>query len=149
MLHRAAKMAAAPITFVILTKNEEAFIERCLASVAWADEALVLDSGSTDRTREIARSLGASVYEQPWLGWVPQRQAGIALARNDWVLILEADEIVSDELRDGICAVMASSPEPRDGYVVDRRDEFFGQLFPNMRRAALRRTFVRLFNRKH
>jgi len=142
-------MAVCPITVVILTKNEEAFITRCIASVAWAEEVLVLDSGSTDRTREIAAELGASVYEQAWLGWQPQRQLGIARARNDWVMVLDADEIVTPELRDGIVAAMSARPDPRDGYVVDRRDEFFGKLFPNMKRASLRRSFVRLFNRQH
>jgi len=141
-------MPACPITVVILTKNEELFIARCIASVAWADEVLVLDSGSTDRTREIAREWGASVYEQAWLGWVPQRQAGIARACHDWILVLEADEIVTPELRDGILAAMAASPDARDGYAVDRRDEFFGRVFPNMQRPALRRGFVRLFNRR-
>jgi hypothetical protein len=98
---------------------------------------------------DIARDLGANVYEQPWLGWVPQRQAGIALARNDWVLILEADEIVSSELRESMLAAMAAGPAAQDGYVVDRHTEYFGRLFPNMTRRALRRTFVRLFNRQH
>ena len=142
-------MAPCPISVVILTKNEETFIARCIASVAWADEVVVLDSGSTDRTRDIAAELGANVFEQAWLGWVAQHEAGIARARNDWVLVLDADEIVTSELRDAMHAAMASDPDPRDGYVVDRRDEFFGKLFPNMKRRALRRSFVRLFNRQH
>jgi glycosyltransferase involved in cell wall biosynthesis len=142
-------MTACPVTVVILTKNEEAFIARCIASVAWADEVLVLDSESTDRTRQIAGDMGASVYVQPWLGWVGQHQAGIALARHDWILVLDADEIMTPTLRDGILSALAAHPDPRDGYVVDRRDEFFGRLFPNMKRAALRRTYVRLFNRQH
>ena len=141
-------MDKSPISVVILAKNEELLIARCIASVSWADEVLVLDSGSTDSTREIARELGANVYEQPWLGWVPQRQAGIARARNDWVLVLESDEIVTSELRDGMLTAMARKPNPRDGYVVDRRDEFFGKLFPNMKRPKLRQSFVRLFNRQ-
>ncbi len=142
-------MTQCPISVVILAKNEELFIARCIASVSWADEVVVIDSGSTDSTREIARGLGATVYEQQWLGWVPQRQSGIARARNDWVFILEADEIVTPELRDGMLAAMAGQADPLNGYVVDRREEFLGRLFPNMRRPTLRRTFVRLFNRQH
>ncbi len=141
-------MVACPVSVVILTKNEQDFIARCIASVAWADEVVVLDSGSTDETRRIAEGLGANVYEQAWLGWVPQHQAGIARARNDWVLVLDADEIVTPELQAAILSAMAANPDPRDGYVVDRRDEFFGRLFPNMKRKALRSTYVRLFNRQ-
>ena len=61
------------LTVIILTLNEEEFAERCINSVRWADEVLVVDSNSTDRTREIAASLGARVYEQKWLGWSGQR----------------------------------------------------------------------------
>jgi (heptosyl)LPS beta-1,4-glucosyltransferase len=137
------------VSVIVLTKNEEAFIERCIGSVPWADEVLVLDSGSTDQTREIARSLGASVYEQEWLGWSPQRTKAISLARNDWVFVLEADEIVSAELTQSILAVTRGDMNPRDGFVVDRRDDFCGVLLPNMRRRKKRKNFVRLFHRQY
>ncbi len=140
-------MAEARVTVTILTKNEEALIARCIASLWWADEVLVLDSGSTDRTVEIATGLGAVVHHQPWLGWTPQRQRGISLARNDWVMVCEADEIVTDGLAQSIRSAMANNPNPDDGYAVDRRDELFGRLLPNMRRAARLNSFVRLFNR--
>ena len=71
------------LSVIVLTKNEEKLIERCLSSVCWADEVVVLDSGSSDRTKELAARFGASVYDQSWLGWTPQRQRGIQLARND------------------------------------------------------------------
>jgi glycosyltransferase involved in cell wall biosynthesis len=138
-----------PISVIVLTKNEEAFIERCLGSVSWADEVLVLDSGSTDRTRDLARSLGASVYEQEWLGWIPQHAKAVSLARNDWIFAVDADEIVSPELAASIVAATQGSMNPRDAYVVDRRDEFCGVLLPNMRRRKKRNTFVRLFHREH
>jgi (heptosyl)LPS beta-1,4-glucosyltransferase len=140
---------AVPVSVVVLTKNEESYIERCLNSVSWADEVIVLDSGSSDQTREIARSLGATVYEQQWLGWLPQRLKSISLARNDWVFVIDADEIVSRELGASIQAVTRGEMNPLDGYVVDRRDDFCGVLLPNMRRRKKRDTFVRLFNRKH
>jgi (heptosyl)LPS beta-1,4-glucosyltransferase len=136
-----------PITVTVLTKNEEALIQRCISSVTWADEVLILDCGSNDRTRELARASGATVYEQPWLGWVRQRQRALELARHDWILVLEADEIVTPELARSIIRAMAASPRAEDGYVVDRRDELFGTLLPNMKRPALRRSFVRLLNR--
>lgn len=137
-----------PVTVTILTKNEEALIERCISSVQWADEVLVLDSGSVDRTRELAWAAGAAVHEQSWLGWVPQRQRAIELARNDWILVLEADEIVSQELASAIVAAIAHEPSRSDAFAVDRRDELFGKLLPNMKRRSLRTTFVRLLNRR-
>lgn len=136
-----------PISVIVLTKNEEEFIERCIRSVLWADEVVVLDSGSTDRTREIATSLGANVYEQEWLGWSAQRSKAIVLARNDWVLVVECDEIVTQELAKSIQETMSSSVDPRDGYSVDRRGDFLGILLPNESRPSKRHNFVRLFNR--
>lgn len=138
-----------PVSVLILAKNEAQLIARCIRSVPWADEVLVLDSGSTDATATIARQLGAAVHEQPWLGWPKQRARAIALARHDWVFVLEADEVVSDRLSASIVAVMTASPDPQNGYVVDRRDEFCGRLLPNMKRRSKRDTFVRLFHRRH
>lgn len=139
-----------PVTVIILTKNEAAFVDRCIESAAWADEIIVLDSLSTDGTREIARSAGATVYEQAWLGWLGQKARAIQLARNDWIFSLDADEIVTADLAKSIRAVFEGTapPDPRDGYVVERKDEFFGVLLPNAKRAALKFTFVRLFNRQ-
>ncbi len=137
-----------PISVIILTKNEELFVERCIRSVIWADEYVVLDSGSTDKTKEIAASLGASVYHQDWLGWVPQRTKAISLAKHDWVFILEADEIVTPELAQSIQIAMGQPKDERDGYSMDRRDDFHGELMPNIRRSKKNRNFIRLFNRK-
>jgi (heptosyl)LPS beta-1,4-glucosyltransferase len=135
------------ITVTILAKNEETLIGRCIDSVHWANEVLVLDSGSTDRTMEIARRKGAVVYQQAWLGWTPQRQRAVELARNDWILVVEADEIVTQELAISINTAMSFTPDPGDGFAVDRRDELFGNLLPNMRRRKQLLNFVRLFNR--
>ena len=141
-------MDKCPISVITLTKNEAHIIKRCHDSVAWADDHVVVDSGSTDGTREIAAALGARVFEQPWLGWVPQRQRGVDLARHDWVLFLEADEVVDAELGAAIRASIAAGANPDDGFAVDRRDEFFGRLFPNMKNRARRAAFVRMFNRQ-
>lgn len=137
------------LTVVILAKNEEQFIERCIGSASWADEVLVLDSGSSDRTREIAASLGANVYEQEWLGWPGQRNTAISLAKNDWVLYVECDEIVTPELARSIQEVMSGPVDERDGYSMDRRGDFYDILLPNVSRASKRRNFVRLFNRRY
>ena len=137
------------ITVTVLTKNEASLIGRCLDGLKWADEVLVLDSGSTDATREIATQRGAIVHTQPWLGWVGQHKASIELAAHDWILVIDADEIVTPELANSILEAMSADPDPRDGYVVERRDELFGKLMPNMRRRSKQNTFVRLFNRQH
>lgn len=141
-------MDTCPISVITLAHNEARCIGRCLASVAWADERVVVDSGSTDGTQDIARALGAHVVEQEWLGWVPQRQRGVEAARHDWVFFLEADEIVDAELGAAIRSVIAAGADPDNGYAVDRRDEFFGVLFPNMKNRTRRAAFVRMFNRR-
>jgi glycosyltransferase involved in cell wall biosynthesis len=135
------------ISVVILAKNEEALIARCIAGVRWADEVVVVDSGSTDRTREIALAAGAVVHQQAWLGFAAQRNRAIELASHDWIFEVDADELVTPELARAILDVLASSPRPEDGYAVDRRDELFGKLLPDVRREEMRRTFVRLYNR--
>jgi glycosyltransferase involved in cell wall biosynthesis len=89
-----------PVSVVVLTLNEEPNIGRCLASVAWADQVVVVDSGSTDGTVPLARSCGAEVVEQPWLGFAPQREFALRLSRlrHDWVYYVDADEWVSPQL---------------------------------------------------
>lgn len=132
-----------------MTKNEETFIARCIGSVLWADEVLVIDSGSTDRTTEIATALGANVVDQPWLGFSAQRNRGAELAQHDWILFLDADEIVTEALAASIRGVMAGTPDPKDGYALDRRGDFLGALLPNEARPSKRRTFIRLYNRRY
>jgi glycosyltransferase involved in cell wall biosynthesis len=103
-------LASAQLSVVILTRDEEANIRRCLTSVAWADQTVVVDSGSTDNTVPIARSLGAEVVEQPWLGYSEQREFAIRLPliRHDWVYFVDADEWVSPQLACEISAVLRS-----------------------------------------
>jgi glycosyltransferase involved in cell wall biosynthesis len=95
-----------PVTAVVLTRDEEVNIARCLASVAWADQVVVVDSESTDATVAIARSLGADVVTQPWLGFSQQREFALRLAdiRNDWIYFADADEWVSPQLASEIAA---------------------------------------------
>ena len=89
-----------PVSVVILTRDEESNIIRCLTSVSWADQTVVVDSGSTDNTVQAARSLGIEVVEQPWLGFSAQREFALRLPqiRNDWVYFVDADEWVSPQL---------------------------------------------------
>ena len=90
--------APLPISLLVLTYNEAANIARCLDSVSFAQEKLVIDCGSTDATVEIACAHGARVVAQPWLGFGLQRRAATALARHPWILFLDADEWLSSEL---------------------------------------------------
>lgn len=114
------------LSVIIITKNEAAHIAECLASVSFADEIIVLDSGSTDRTVELARALGAQVHQSAdWPGFGPQKNRALALATQDWVFSIDADERVTPELREEIIATLR---EPtRSGYEVNRLSEFCGK----------------------
>jgi len=107
------------ISAVLIAKNEEKIIEGAIESVSWADEIIVVDSESTDRTCEIAESLGAKVIIQKWLGFSAQKQFTVDQAANDWVFSLDADETVSNELRDEILA-LKESENTIDGYKIPR-----------------------------
>lgn len=91
-------MPAVPLTLLVMTRNEARNVGRCLDSVPFADERIVVDSGSTDDTRSAAVRHGARVVEHAWLGFGPQRNFATTLARNDWVLFLDADEELSPAL---------------------------------------------------
>ncbi|MGE0312699.1 MAG: glycosyltransferase family 2 protein [Lautropia sp.] len=120
------------LSVAVITKNEAHRIERCLRSVDFADEIVVVDSGSTDDTVAIAGRLGASVLVTPdWPGFGPQKNRALARCRGRWVLSIDADEAVSSELRASIEAVVAAGvptgATPR-GYWIDRRSRFCGQV---------------------
>ena len=93
-----------PLSAIIITKNAGTQLARCLESVAFCDEVLVMDSGSVDDTVGLARNANATVIEQAWLGYGPQKRLAVARASHDWVLCIDADERVSESLRDGILA---------------------------------------------
>ena len=110
----APKISAAVITF-----NEEEKIADCLKSLSFADEFVVVDSHSTDKTREIALAMGAKVIERDWPGHVAQKNFALSAADGEWVISLDADERVSGKLRSEMARVMEN---PRaDGYAMPRR----------------------------
>ncbi len=86
------------ISLVIIALNEESGIARCIESAKWVDEVIVVDSGSVDQTQNIARALGAHVVVEKWRGYHQQKVFATGLARNDWILSLDADEALSPEL---------------------------------------------------
>lgn len=114
------------LSVVIITKNELRHIAACLESVRFADEIIVLDSGSTDGTVEIARQHGASVHQsEDWPGFGPQKNRVLDLATQPWVLAIDADEQVTAALREEIIQVL-KSPE-YDAYEISRLSEFCGK----------------------
>ncbi len=114
------------LSVIVITKNESAHIGDCLDSVAFADEIVVLDSGSTDDTREIARTRGARVEVSPdWPGFGPQKNRVLDLAAGDWVLSIDADERVTPELAQAIQRAIAA-PDA-EGYRIARLSNFCGR----------------------
>ncbi len=114
------------LSIAIVTLNEEANLPRTLASVRWADEIVVVDSGSTDRTCDIVREYGARVINEPWRGYTAQKNYALELCTKDWILSLDADEEVSPELAEQIRGVLAGSAK-FDGYSMPRKNLFLGR----------------------
>lgn len=115
------------LSLIVITKNEEAAIRRCLASVPCADEIIVVDSGSSDRTVEIAESLGAKVIvTSDWPGFGPQKARALAQASGDWVLSLDADEWLDPEAIEPLKAAMAAVDA--SAYRISRRSRFCGRI---------------------
>jgi glycosyltransferase involved in cell wall biosynthesis len=134
-----------PLTVAVIALNAGAQIGPCLASVGFADEILVVDSGSTDDTAQIAARHGARVENKEWLGFGRQKQHAVALARNDWVLCLDADERVSDRLARAIREALAS--RRYQAYRMSRRNRFLGRWLAHGE--GYPDWTVRLFHRAH
>jgi glycosyltransferase involved in cell wall biosynthesis len=114
------------LTVTIITRNEAANLPAALASVAWADEIVVIDSESTDETAAIARAAGARVEVRPFPGYSDQKNYAASLAAHDWILSLDADERVTPDLAREIQALLAAEP-PRRGYRVPRISFYLGR----------------------
>ena len=113
------------LTVVVITKNEEKNIERCLNSVLWADEIIVVDSGSEDRTVELAQSLGAKVIERDWPGDGPQKHFAISQVKTNWCLVLDADEQVMPQLKTSILKAMEK--KTHSAFKIKRESFFLGK----------------------
>ncbi len=114
------------LSVAIVTFNEEENLARTLASVAWADQVLVVDSGSTDRTLEIARSFNAIILERPWPGFAAQKNFALSQCTGDWILSLDADEELSTELQKEIRQALSSATAV-DAFYLNRRNLFLGR----------------------
>ena len=112
------------ISVTIIVLNEEAKIGDCLKSLDWADEIIVSDSGSTDRTVEICESYGAAVYSDAWEGFGKQKNLCAERAKNGWVFNIDADERVTPGLREEILSAVKNSR--KNGYCIPRKNHFAG-----------------------
>jgi hypothetical protein len=136
---------SATISACVIARDEEERLPDCLASLAFCDEVVVVDSGSRDRTRELAAASGAKVVENPWPGFSAQRNVALDHAGGDWVLEIDADERVTPELGDEIRAFLAAPAEGARMGALPMRDLFLGKaLGPSIRYPRYRH---RLFRR--
>lgn len=118
------------ISVIVITKNEEKNIERCLQSVQWADEIIVVDADSSDRTVKIAKSLNAKVIVKQWEGFAKQKEFALHLAANEWIFSIDADEEVTHDLKEEILHTI-KLPNPLNGYEVPRKSFFLNRWIKN------------------
>ena len=145
-------MSGPRLSAVVITLNEEERLRACLESVAWADEIVIVDAESQDKTAQIAREFTERVVVRPWPGFALQKNFALDLARGDWILSLDADEEVSAELREEVARTIAD-PTAADGYAMPRRNVFWGQwvrhggMYPDWQVRLFRRGQARFLDR--
>ena len=115
----------ANLSVIIITKNEALNIRACLESVMWADEIIVVDSGSTDETTAICREFTPFVYVHDWPGFGAQKNRALGYANNEWVLSLDADERITPELESQLSKAISNND--KDGFYLPRRSQFCGR----------------------
>ena len=132
------------VSAIIITKNEEDNIRECLESLAWVDEIIVVDSDSSDHTVDICRQFTSLVFSHDWLGYGPQKNLALGHATNEWVLSIDADERISNELRDEIITLLQDPQHA--AYEIPRLSSYCGRF---IRHGGWRPDFVlRLFRRE-
>jgi len=113
------------VSVTIIAWNEEDLLKACLESVGWADEIIVIDAESTDKTVQVAREFTDKIWVRPWPGFAAQKNFALEQADGEWILSLDADERVTPELRSRIDAIVRAGG-PADGYSIPRRNLFWG-----------------------
>ncbi|MGE4232614.1 MAG: glycosyltransferase family 2 protein [Bacteriovoracia bacterium] len=114
------------IGVTIITLNEEKDLPKCIESLGFADEIVVVDSGSSDKTAEVAKKLGAKVYIEPWRGYGAQKNRAMELCDADWVLNVDADEVITPELRDEILSEIKNSSQD-SAFAISRKTFYWGK----------------------
>lgn len=132
-------------SIVIITLNSQKYLDEVLSSCKFADEIVIVDSGSTDDTLKIAQKHNANIIQQEWLGFGKQKQFGVNAAKNDWVFVLDSDEIISKELK---TEILKTLEKPKfKAYKVARENVFFGKIIKTM---GLYPDFsIRFFNKNY
>lgn len=115
------------ISTFILCCNEEKKIRQCLESISWSDEIIIVDSGSTDQTLDIAREFTDKIYHNDWPGFVAQKKYGLSLCSNEWVLNIDSDEVVSPELQNEIKQKLQLNDPEIHGFEINRVVYFLGK----------------------
>lgn len=148
-------MGAAPpprvhqVSVCLLTLNEADRVRRCLQSVAWADEIVVVDSGSTDRTPEVCREFTDRVLTRAWTGYNDQLAYALGQARHAWALCIDADEVCSPKLSEAVQRILAMPTIPWAGLVMPRRAYYLGRWighggwYPDLQLRVVRRDQAR------
>ena len=142
------------LSVALITYNEEQNLRRTLESVRWADQIVVVDSGSTDRTVEVARSFNAEVVERPWSGFAAQKNFALSQCTGQWILSLDADEELSPELQCQIRTLLSTNP-PVDAFRLRRRNLFLGRwirhggFYPDSKLRLFRRAAAGSAQRPH
>ncbi|MCB1059658.1 MAG: glycosyltransferase family 2 protein [Calditrichaeota bacterium] len=122
-----ANVSKLPISLVVITMNEEENLRRCLAAASFCSEFVVVDSGSTDGTLDVAEQFGARIFHRKWNGYGEQKNFGCEQVTHPWILCIDADEVVTDELAESIRMAFASDPQV-DGFDINRHGVYAGRL---------------------
>ncbi|MBF7045968.1 glycosyltransferase family 2 protein [Campylobacter volucris] len=134
------------ISFVILTFNSQKYLYQVLESIKFANEIIIIDNGSTDKTLQIAKQFSnTNIYTQQWLGFGAQKQFGVDKTTNEWVFVLDSDEIITDNLKNEIIQTL-NNPKFK-AYKIARLNFFFGKAIKHM--GLYPDYSVRLFNKKY
>lgn len=115
------------VSAILITKNEEEALARCLESICWVDEIILVDSGSTDRTIEIAKKFGAKVYSENWKGYTDQKNSALQKVTSNWVISIDADEEFTEEAQNDIKRLIKMNEKGVDAYAFRRKVFYLGK----------------------
>lgn len=142
---RSKRLSAPKVSAVIITYNEEGIIRDTLSRLWWCDEVIIIDSGSTDRTVEICQGYGCAVFIKTFNGFGEQKKYGVSKAKNDWILCIDADELLTDLLIKEIKEELSHEEIVYAGYAIPRNLVFMNKIFKHGKESSS--CVIRLFNK--